>query len=299
MTRVEDALKKLRERQGAKQGANQGAQGAPAIERARRNATPLPRAQHKKVVIEGPRHHVSQEELAEGGLLAPDDLAVPVVDEFRRIKRPLLANATSDLAGKDELMNVIMIASALPGAGKTFCSVNLAVSISLERELNVLLVDADVAKPHISKAFGLADAPGLIDLLLDEKMDLSEALVRTDINDIQVLPAGRHHKQATELLASERMSRIVHELAERYTDRIIVLDSPPLMITSEAQALSDQVGQIVMVVECGRTSQQALRQTLDSLDPTKAINLILNKSSGWSKAAGYYDYAGQYGYAQA
>jgi Mrp family chromosome partitioning ATPase len=155
------------------------------------------------------------------------------------------------------------------------------------------LVDADVAKRHISREFGLADAPGLIDMLVDEKHDLAELLVRTDLNDIQVLPAGRLHPQATELLASERMSSIVRELSSRYPDRVILLDSPPLLVTSEAQALARQAGQIALVVEAARTSQQALAQTVELLDRTKAVNVILNKSSrlgriGRYGADGYY-----------
>ena len=124
-------------------------------------------------------------------------------------------------------MNVILVASAMSGAGKTFCSVNLAASISLERELNVLIIDADVAKPHISAAFGLDERPGLIDLLENEDSKIEDFLVRTDLNDIQVLPAGRRHTQSTELLASERMGALISELATRYADRIIVMDSPP------------------------------------------------------------------------
>src|SRR5690606_24955136 len=176
----------------------------------------------------------------------------------------------------------------LPGAGKTFCSVNLAVSISLERDLNVLLVDADVAKPHISRAFGLENAPGLIDLLLDEAVDLSDVLVRTDLNDIQLLPAGRSHPEATELLASDRMSDVVDELATRYADRIVLLDSPPLLVTSEAQALAGHVGQIALVVEAGRTTQVALEQTLETLDTDKAVNIVLNKAPGATAMSGRY-----------
>lgn len=247
----------------------------------------------KKVAIEGPKHKVDPQLLIKAGLLAPMDHAEPVADEFRRIKRPLITNATKSLEMGGDHMNVIMITSALPNAGKTFCSINLAVSMSLERELNVLLVDADVAKRHISREIGLADAPGLIDLLLDESCSIDEALVRTDLNDIQVLPAGRHHPQATELLASERMSRIIGELATRYSDRIILLDSPPLLITSEAQALASQVGQIVLVVEAGETTQQSLLQTIEVLDREKAINVILNKSRH-SSQFGYY--GGDYGY---
>jgi protein-tyrosine kinase len=254
----------------------------------------VPVAHNKKVEIDGHKHHVDSKLLVKAGLLAPLDHAVPVADEFRRIKRPIIANATRNAGPSNGHMNVIMVASALPRAGKTFCSVNLAVSISLERELNVLLVDADVPKPHISREFGLADAPGLIDLLVDDSRSIEETLVRTDLNDIQVLPAGRGHPQATELLASERMSRIIDELATRYKDRIILIDSPPLLMTSEAQALSGQVGQIALVVEAGETTQQALLQTIEALDTDKAINVILNKSRH-SSPMGYYGDYGSYG----
>jgi Mrp family chromosome partitioning ATPase len=168
--------------------------------------------------------------------------------------------------------------------------------MSLERELNVLLIDADVPKPQISQKLGLGDAPGLIDFLLDEHSDVSDYLVRTDLNDILVLPAGRAHPQATELLASDRMSKIVRELAGRYRDRIVLLDSPPLLITSEAQALASHVGQIVLVVEAGETSHQTLRHALEVLDPDKAINLVLNKTHRVLGSGHYEYYGGNYGY---
>ncbi len=255
--------------------------------------TPIATARKKKVTIDGPKHAVDREQLIRAGLLAPVDHAGHVADEFRRIKRPLITNAVKYTGEASDHMNVIMITSAMPDAGKTFCSMNLALSMSLERELNVLLVDADVAKRHISRELGMAELPGLIDLLLDDALSVEEALVRTDMNDVQVLPAGHHHPQATELLASDRMSDILSELATRYADRIILLDSPPLLITSEAQALASQVGQIALVVEAGETTQQALLQTIEVLDPDKAINFILNKSRH-SSQFGYY--GGGYGY---
>lgn len=287
MSRIEDALRKLRGR---------GPEQPSAEPRPVDTRSPVPVARKKKVVVEGEKHRVSPEDLVRGGLLAPLDQAVSIADEFRRIKRPLLANAMRKGPEAAQHQNVIMIASGLPGAGKTFCSVNLAVSISLERELNVVLVDADVAKPHISREFGLQDAPGLIDLLVNERTDVNEVLVRTDLNDIQILPAGRRHPQATELLASERMSAVVKELATRYSDRIVLLDSPPLLLTSEAQAVAGQVGQIVIVVEAGETLQQSLQQTLETLNQEKAVNLILNKTRYWSRGGHYYGEYGQYGY---
>jgi exopolysaccharide/PEP-CTERM locus tyrosine autokinase len=284
---IETALKKLH-------GANSVEPKPTSSSTSAAPRSTVPIARKKKIVVEGSKHHVEQAALVRAGLLAPLDEAAATTDEFRRIKRPLLANAMSKQAG-DAHMGVIMITSALPGAGKTFCSVNLAASISLEREVNVLLVDADVAKPHISREFGLADAPGLIDLLIDDKLDMEEVLVRTDLNDIQILPAGRRHAQATELLASDRMSVIIHELATRYGDRMVLLDSPPLLVTSESPALASKVGQIVLIVEAGNTSHQELAHVLHLLDTNKAINVILNKTRSWTRFGEYYM---NYGYGQ-
>ena len=290
MGKIDDALRKL-QKQGMGSGKKSKGNGQPTNRRLPESVIPI--ARKKKIEIDGVKHHLDEEDLIHRGLLAPLDQAIPVADEFRRIKRPLIDNAMDNETDHDNHMNLIMVASPLPGAGKTFCSVNLAASISLERELNVLLVDADVAKPHISTAFGLADRPGLIDILEDETMSIDEVLVRTDLNDMQVLPAGRKHSQSTELLASERMEQVMHELATRYPDRLIVMDSPPLMVTSEAQAVAREAGQIVMVVESGKTTNQEIQEALELLDRNKAINLILNKSL-YSQTGGYY--GGGYGY---
>ena len=243
-----------------------------------------------------PVFHVDVASLRECGLLPPLDASQTLAEEFRRIKRPLLANAQGHEAALGQHMNVIMIGSAMPASGKTFCSVNLAMSLSMERNRTVLLVDADVAKPHISREFGLDDRPGLLDLLDDPTASISDAIVRTDLNDIRVLPAGTRHAEATELLASDQMKSLIHELSTRYPDRIIVVDTPPLLLTSEAHALATQVGQIVIVVESGQTGQQSLSQALDTLDPSKPINLVLNKSR-FSTGGGYYGgYYNNYGY---
>lgn len=290
MSRIEDALRRLRNQQSQSSSPSR-----PALNLRQASPQQAGHVAKQKVLVNGERHSLDQKLLAEKGLLAPIDTG-PIADEFRAIKRPLIQNATREQEPAAR-SNVIMVASALPGAGKTFCSVNLAVSIAFERELNVLLVDADVSKPQLSREFGLGDLPGLIDLLLDDSRDTSEMLVRTDLNDIQVLPAGSRHPQATELLASERMSSIVDELANRYPDRIVIVDSPPLLVTSEAQALARQVGQIALVVEAGETTHAALLETLEKLDQDKAIGLIINKSRAlWGDLAT--SYQGYYGYSR-
>jgi protein-tyrosine kinase len=284
MTLLENALKKLQGQRSPQPVAKRGPSRRPAADPGVR----------KKVSVDGPKHHVDQKALESGGLLAPSGHGSPVTDEFRRIKRPLIANALRSDGGAGRHGNVIMITSPLPGAGKTFCSVNLAVSMSMERDINVLLVDADVAKPHITRELGLVQSPGLIDLLAEDGVGVADVLVRTDLHDLQILPAGKSHPQATELLASERMSRLVEELATRYPDRLVLLDSPPLLVTSESQAIASIAGQIVMIVEAGKTSHQELTRAIELVGTDKAVNLVLNKSHAWGWLGG--DYAGDYGY---
>jgi exopolysaccharide/PEP-CTERM locus tyrosine autokinase len=294
MSKVQEALGKFRKQAPSKAKAEKRKDGFGVGDE--RSSVPI--ARKKKFDAQGPKYHIDQEALVKDGLLAPLDHAVSVADEFRRIKRPLINNAIKNSANTEDHMNMVLVTSAMPGSGKTFCVVNLAVSMSLERELNVVVVDADVLKPHISTSLGLEEREGLIDLLLDDSRSIEEMLVRTDLNDIQVLPAGRRHPQATELLASDRMVEIVDELATRYPDRIILLDSPPLLITSEANALASQVGQIALVIEAGKTDQHTLQQALELLDSNKAINAILNKSWHSTRIAyrgshyGYYSYEG-------
>lgn len=290
MSKIHEALQKLRE-----QGDNAPRKRNGSNNRGSKRKLPesvVPIASKKKFEIVGERFHLDEELLIRRGLLAPLEHALPIADEFRRIKRPLIDNALRAVGDSEDHMNLIMVAGPVPGAGKTFCSVNLAASISLEREVSVLLVDTDVAKPHISTAFGLADRPGLIDLLEDESLKVEEVLIRSDLNDIQILPAGRKHTQSTELLASDRMADVMHEIATRYPDRMVVMDSPPLLMTSEAQAVARCAGQIALVIESGRTTKEEIEEALELLDRDKAINVIFNKSLH-TGAAGYY--GGNYG----
>jgi protein-tyrosine kinase len=279
----------------------QGQPSQPVVKRASRRPAAEPGVR-KKVSVDGPKHHVDQSALEANGLLAPSGRSSLLADEFRRIKRPLIANALRNDGGAIRHGNVIMITSPLPGAGKTFCSMNLAVSMSLERDINVLLIDADVAKPHITRELGLVESPGLIDLLAEDGVGIADVLVRTDLNEVQVLPAGKSHPQATELLASERMMQLVDELSMRYPDRLVLLDSPPLLVTSEAQVIASVAGQVVMIVEAGKTSQQELARAIELVGTDKAVNLVLNKSHAWGWLGGDYaggDYGYGYGYGQA
>jgi protein-tyrosine kinase len=230
---------------------------------------------------------VNRDQLRRQRMIMPDGERTPIAEGFRRIKRQILANVAKSKAGAPA--NLVLVTSALAGEGKTFCAINLAISIALEIDRTVLLVDADVAKPSVPKALGLEAEQGLLNVLLDRRIDLAQVLCRTDIGKLTLLPAGTAHQHATELLASDAMRVLLQEMAERYHDRIIIFDSPPLLAASEAGVLASQMGQIVMVVEAGKTPEAALKAALGRVESSSVTGLLLNKGDG--RALGY-DYGG-------
>jgi protein-tyrosine kinase len=209
-------------------------------------------------------------------LITPDGERTLLAESFRRIKRQILAHAAKPKPGAPPA-NLVLVTSALAGEGKTFCAINLAISMALERDRTVLLVDADVAKPSVPRALGLHAEGGLMEVLLDRHVDFGNVLWQTDIGGLTVLPAGTAHQHATELLASDAMRGLLRDMAERNPDRIVVFDSPPLLAASEAGALASQVGQIVVVVEAGKTSEAVLKRALGRIDTSRVTGLLLNK----------------------
>ena len=237
-------------------------------------------------------HKVDRDRLRRQSMIAPDGERTLIAESFRRVKRQILANVANPKPGAPP-PNLVLVTSALPGEGKTFCAVNLAISIALEMDRTVLLVDADVAKPSVPQALGLEPGKGLMDVLLDRRIDPAEVLLKLDVGKLTLMPAGTAQKHATELLASDAMRELLHEMADRYHDRIIIFDSPPLLAASEAGVLASQVGQIVVVVEAGKTSEGVLKDALGRIDSSKVTGLLLNKGEIPSLGYGYgYGYGG-------
>ena len=240
--------------------------------------------------------HVDLAKLRARGLLTSDDERSKVAEEYRLIKRPILANAFGPHPVRKG--NMVMVTSSLPGEGKTFSTINLAISIAMELDRTVLLVDADVAKPRMPEYLGFRAEYGLLDILRQGTQDLSSAILRTNIDKLSILPAGRTYVRATELLASDAMYRLIDDLANRYPDRLVVFDSPPLLSTSEASVLASHMGQIVMVVEADKTPQTALRDALARIaGACDVVGLVLNKATG-RHSGGYYGNYGYGGYAK-
>lgn len=221
------------------------------------------------------------------GGITPGEKKTQIAEEFRMIKRPLITNALNRGAGHIKNGNLIMITSALAGEGKSFCAVNLAMSIAMEMDHTVLLVDADVAHPSIPSYLGLQAERGLLDLLLDDKLELADVMMRTDVEKLSILTAGIKSSHSTELLASQSMSKLLADIAQRYHDRIVIFDSPPLLLTTESHVLATQMGQIVLVVEAETTPQKAVIEALRQIESCDVINLILNKSRQFP-GTGYY-----------
>jgi exopolysaccharide/PEP-CTERM locus tyrosine autokinase len=216
-------------------------------------------------------------------------------DHYKRIKRPLIDRALSETAeGTD--YRVIMVTSALPGDGKTFTSINLAMSMALERDVSVLLIDCDVAKRHVSEIVGMRHEIGLLDALVDESVDVESLVVQTSLRGLSVLPAGKPVEATAELLSSNRMRQIIANLFARNPRRVLLLDSPPLLITNEGRALLKMAGQIALVVRAGHTPRHAVQEALALFDPTRPGGLILNHVTAFGGEGLYgYDSYGLYG----
>jgi receptor protein-tyrosine kinase len=263
---------------------------APAPRAAVRNGAAAAKRVAEPAAAQSPAKTIDLARLAQHGLVTPCAPHTAIAREFRLIKRPLLEHARGKGAARPAANgSLMMVTSAMAGEGKSFCAVNLAMSIAMERDHTVLLVDADVANPAVLDVLGLPQSPGLLDVLTDAERDLSSVILRTNVEKLSVLPAGTRNEHATELLASDAMARLVHEMASRYPDRIIVFDSPPLLLTTEAPVLATHMGQIVVVVEAERTTANSVRQALAKLERCPQVTMLLNKARA-AEIGSYYGY---------
>lgn len=240
------------------------------------------------------RVELDMDALAAAGIVTPNAPRSQIADQYRVIKRPLIGNAMGKGATPVANGNLIMVTSSVPGEGKSFTAINLAISIAAELDNTVMLVDADVARPSILRVLGLPTGPGLLDLLQDNAADLSSMLLKTNIDTLSILPSGTPHERATEMLASDAMTRLVEDLGKRYSDRIIIFDSPPLLLTTEARVLATHMGQIVMVIHAEKTLRSDVEDALATIEECPVKLLLLNQVR--TNAGGGYGYGYRYGY---
>jgi exopolysaccharide/PEP-CTERM locus tyrosine autokinase len=281
MSLVEQAIARLRNQQSGAQRPVPGGSAAKSV------APPLAKELDDSAKAAN-RLTIDFNALRAGGYLPEVSKERQFSDQYRRIKRPLIEKALSgDDAGGEP--RIIMIASAVPGDGKTFTSINLAFSMALERDISLLLIDSDVAKHHITDIFGLRQRKGLLDALTDESLDPETLIVPTSSRGFSILPSGTPVEGTAELVSSNRMRQIVTTLCTRNPRRILLLDSPPLLITNEGRALVKVAGQVVLVVRAGVTPRHAVQAAIGMFDEKQAGGLILNEVKvGFTE--GYYGY---------
>ncbi|MBF0266075.1 MAG: polysaccharide biosynthesis tyrosine autokinase [Gammaproteobacteria bacterium] len=232
---------------------------------------------------------INMDYLEKLGFLVPNNRHTIINDEFRQIKRPLIRNIQGRTAHPIERANVLQVTSSLQGEGKTFTAINLALSFAMEMDFNVLLVDADTIKSSITRTLINSTEKGLTDYLTGDVEDLSDLMLKTNIPKLSILPAGQAHLLSAELLNSQYMENLIVEFSQRYENRIVIFDSPPLLQTNDSRILSQKVGQLVFVVEQHKTEQSIVKSAVSLIDPDLVVGVVMNKTRN-SGHTGYYGY---------
>ena len=293
MNLIEEAAKRLRQLEEA---------GVALTPRAAPVERPLPpkraASEAKKRPAQPPnpaqQRNLDLARLRAAGFITPGLEESKLLQEFRVVKRPLIQHALGRTATQGPNRNLVMVTSALPGEGKTFVAINLAMSLAMEVDCRVLLVDADMISPSIPQVLGIAPGRGLMDLLTQPDTAFGDVLLGTNVERLTLLLSGTAQASVSELLASEAMTRLLGEIASRYPDRIVVFDSPPLLATTESRLLATYMGQVVVVVEAERTTQGVLESALSTVESCPLVYTLLNKAPE-SKVGSYYGY-GAYSY---
>jgi len=295
MSIVERALQKAQSQRPQAEGARvqdsvePSAPSAQQVEAARADRDP-------RGVARGELIEIRIGQLRAEGRLAPESLAHQTEEEFRRIKWPLLSSIVGREGATAAANNVVLVTSAIPGEGKTFNALNLALSMAREPDIEVLLVDGDVAQPALTASLGLSGRPGLTDLIANADLDPAQVIHPTSIERLYVVPAGSRRDNSPELLASARMATVMAELSSRVSPGVVLFDSPPVLATNEAQVLSRYAGQILMVVLADSTEQRVVTEALALLDRSKPVSAVLNRVEPSLVSRYYHHY--YYGYGQ-
>jgi protein-tyrosine kinase len=287
MSIIERAMEKI-------QGANAAARSARPVAAAPSAAPREPAAPAKAVEslqVRAQRQiELDVPALQQAGMLAGSDASERLREEFRHVKWPLLNRAMGNVEPHIERANMIMVTSALAGDGKTFFSLNLAISMALARDAQIVLIDGDIAKQHLSRMWNLRSGLGITSLLQDDKLTLDEVAVQTNVEGLLVVPAGPFAQTGPELFAGRRMQQLLSEWSRNYPRYVFLWDTPPLLATNESQVLARLVGQVVLVVSASKTPQAAVVEAVSMLDKSKSVSCVLNQLSGGPR----HNYYGSY-----
>ena len=283
MSLIEEALKRAK-REGKTSDASR-TRAVPSVA-LRAEPGPAPSGRLAARLASRPQLDLDREMLRSAGLAPLPTAERRMTSEYRAMKRALLAQMNRRGA---ERGNSIMIASAVPGEGKTFTSLNLSVSLAAERDWTVVLVDADIAKHHLSSVLGIGAERGLLDVLSDSRLSLADVMYRTIVPGLHVIPAGHAAEASTELIASARMSQALQELLSEEPRAIVIFDSSPILLTTDSRALADAVSQILLVVRADSTPRASVMESIAALGEGHQIGLVLNEYQGTALQQSYYE----------
>jgi len=232
---------------------------------------------------------IDLDRLAAQGYLTPMLSDRVLAEQIRIIKQAVLKNV-EDAGARGLRRNLVLVTSATAGEGKTFFSMNVAMSMAMEVDFHALLVDADVLRPSVLERYGIESGPGLLDLASRPELDISDVLLRTNVPKLSLLPAGKQTHKSAELLSSAYIDRLLTELSERYADRLVIFDAPPILVSSGARHLATRVGQVIMVVQADSADSRAVTQAFEAVDSCPLVCTVLNRSSLPDPGAyGYYE----------
>lgn len=238
---------------------------------------PAPEPVYEDVQFSSEIHPIDRECLTRYGLIQPEGQVTGLLEEFRIVKRKVLQSVRkAQAAGSGALAQRVLVCSPLPDEGKSYCAANLALALAAERDSEVLLVDADFAKPSVLKMFGLPKGPGFMDVLARDDMQVEDCVMATDVAGLFVLPAGNHTTADSEFLSSHRTAEVLDRLTRAAPGRIVIFDSPPALAASPAAELANHVGQAIVVARADRTGQSALEDALTLLSACPDLKLLLN-----------------------
>ena len=245
-------------------------------------------ADKKEIELKSQQVNIDLDKLTEEGYLTPKSNDKILFEQYRRIKMPIIKKAFNE--EQDTNNNIVMVTSSLEGEGKSFTSINLAMSIAYELNYTVLLIDADVTKRKMSGIFDLQGKKGLIEYLKGEVEDLSKLILKTNIPKLNLLPTGEYTENVTELYNSKKMGELIQELSRRYSDRLILIDTPPMLQDSSSSVIRGLVDQILFVIEAEKTPKQIVEKALSEIEDDKDVGLVLNKSNQKNNPGYYYSY---------
>jgi protein-tyrosine kinase len=260
---------------------------APARERAGPQQAPHS-APERDPAGEGNRPALIDETaLARAGLIDWEKRGTRIFEEFSIVQANLLRYSFGENGtAAARAGNLVMVTSALAGEGKSFISLNLAVAIAQQAEREVLLIDGDTKPGSLAGAFGLSRAPGVLDLAGGDR-DLADLIIPTTKANLGFLPLGGHGKAVSQV----RVASLVADIGRRDSQRLIILDTPPCLSSSDPHTLAPVVGQTVFVIAAGLAQQGDIEAALDLVQACPMISLLLNKIKPWSAHA-----FGSYGY---